>query len=120
MISRRLFLALRVLSLRFHELTFLTSPQCLALDRSVLSKVTQNAVASVLGEILPTFENLRRSLWWRAFGFARFPTAAVEMMTAGSSDLQTVRKMTSDTPVFSSDCRYTLRLKPQQNLNKTG
>lgn len=55
--------------------------------------------------------------WWRVtLKFAQFPTAAVSMLMADSSDLQTVRKVTSDTPVIFSDWRYTLRLKPQQNF----
>lgn len=54
---------------------------------------------------------------WRCYlDWAWFPTAAVEMLTAGSADLQTVRKMASDIPVFFSGCRNTLRLKLQKNF----
>lgn len=46
-------------------------------DRRLLSKVTGSAVASLLGTILLTFENLFLSHVQCYFEFAQFPTAAV-------------------------------------------
>ena len=50
---------------------------CLVWDRRFLSKVTGSAVASLLGAILLTFENLFLSRVQCYFEFAQFPTAAI-------------------------------------------
>lgn len=51
--------------------------RCLASESCILSKATQSAVASLLGVILLTLENLCLVLAQGYFEFARFPTAAV-------------------------------------------